>query len=808
MRPFALFCLVLATLFLSFDLSARVDLAVVPGEHIVSKRWEAEWIAPEKALAREYGVHHFRKRFELAEKPSRFVVHITADNRYRLFVNGSPVHIGPERGDLEHWRFDSLDVSSYLNTGDNVIAVQVWNFGTEAPVAQVSQQTGLVVQGDGELESVVNTDRSWRAFVNPAYSPIGGVGARLHAYVVVGPGDRVDASDYPWGWESPGFAAHGWRAAKLLRKANPRGTSTDGMWLLEPRSIPLMESTSVRFQRIRKVDGLSEADVRLLSGGETVIPANTECRILLDQNELTTAYPILTTSGGKGSRITLTYAESLYEGPLEEMSRIKGNRDEIEGKHIRGFEDVFLPDGGEGRVFRPLRWRTYRYVELAVKTGDEPLALLDFNAEFSAYPFVERARFTSSDSDLEEIWDIAWRTIRTGSHEIYTDSPYYEQLSYVGDTRIEALVSLYVSGDDRLMRKSIQSFDDSRNANGLTSSRYPDSRHQLIPPYSLVWISMVHDYWSLRGDAGFVEGMLPGVREVLRYYREHSDSETGSYTGRFWWNYIDWKHEWGKSPVHGLGGVPPRDANGMSAILDLQYVYTLQHARDLFAAYGYEEESSACERLAQKIRANVVDKCWDSNRKLIADTPEKSTFSQHANAYFVLTAESDAASLSDLVVRMLEEPDLAQSTLYFSFYLHEAIVLAELGELYTEQLDPWRGLLSMGLTTLPETPPPGSRSDSHAWGSHPIYGMLKYVCGIKPDAPGFESVLVEPRLGDLEFIDGALPHPKGMIEVNLQRKEGGGVSGTITLPEGLSGRFAWGGEEQSLESGINPVDAN
>ncbi len=806
MRPFALFCFLSASLFLSLDLFARDHLAVVPEEHIVSSRWEAEWIAPEKALAREYGVHHFRKGFELAEKPSRFVIHITADNRYRLFVNGTPVHIGPERGDLQHWRFDSLDISSYLAAGENVMAVQVWNFGMEAPVAQVSQQTGLVIQGDGDLESVANTDRSWRAFVNPAYSPIGGVGAKLRAYVVVGPGDRVDASHYPWGWETPRFDASGWRAAKSLRKASPRGTSTDGMWLLEPRSIPLMESKPVRFQRIRKVEGIPEADVLLLSGGETIIPANKECRILLDQNELTTAYPILTTSGGAGSHITLTYAESLYEGPIEEMSRIKGDRDVIEGKHIRGFEDMFLPDGGEGRVFRPLRWRTYRYVEIAVKTGDEPLALLGFDAEFSAYPFVEQASFTSSDPDLERIWDIAWRTIRTGSHEIYTDSPYYEQLSYVGDTRIEALVSLFVSGDDRLMRKSIQSFNDSRNANGLTSSRYPDSRHQLIPPYSLVWISMVHDYWSLRGDVGFVEGQLAGVREVLRYYREHSDSETGSYTGRLWWNYIDWKHEWGKDPVHGLGGVPPRDANGMSSILDLQYVYTLQHARDLFAAYGFEKESSECERLAQKIRANVVEKCWDSDRKLIADTPDKLTFSQHANTYYVLTAEDDAASLSDLVVRMLEDSGLAQSTLYFSFYLHEAIVQAGLGELYAEQLDPWRGLLSMGLTTLPETPPPGSRSDSHAWGSHPIYGMLKHVCGIKSDAPGFESVLVEPRLGRLKFITGELPHSKGLIAVDLKR-ENGGVSGSVTLPEGLSGRFVWGGEEQVLEPGENVVDA-
>ncbi|EDY83499.1 Bacterial alpha-L-rhamnosidase family [Verrucomicrobiia bacterium DG1235] len=799
------------TLFLLFVIpsllsgSAQAELAVVPGAHVVERVWDANWIAPADIASKEYGVYHYRKSFDLADAPERFVVHISADNRYRLFVNDVSVHIGPARGDLQHWRFDSLDIASFLKTGRNVLAVQVWNFGVEAPVAQISQQTALVMQGDGELESVVNTDASWRAIKNPAYSPISGIGERLQTYIVVGPGDSVDASRYLWDWEKSDFDDSGWPIAEQLRKAQPRGTSTDGKWLLVPRSIPLMESKQVHFQRIRRTENIAIGDVHLLSQSPTVIPANSVCRILLDQNELTTAYPILTTSGGAGSEIKITYAESLYEGPLGDMSRIKGNRDEVEGKHIRGFEDRFLPDGGERQSFRPLRWRTYRYVELEVRTSEEPLILESLEAEFTAYPFVERARFSSSDPDLEKIWEIAWRTIRTGTHEVYTDSPYYEQLSYVGDTRLEALVSLCVSGDDRMMRKSILVFDESRNANGLTSSRYPDSRHQLIPPYSLVWISMIHDFWRLRDDPNFVRDRLPGVREVLRYFREHSDPETGSYTGRLWWNYVDWKGEWGSDPVVGLGGVPPRDAKGSSAILDLQYVYTLQQARDLFTAFGFEEDARACQDLANLIRESVEERCWDSDRRLVADTSEKLTFSQHANAYFILTAEDGARSLSDLANLMLEEKDLTQATLYFSFYVHEALVKAGLGDRYLRELGPWRGLLTKGFTTLPETPPPGSRSDSHAWGAHPVHGMLRYVCGIEPGESGFKTVRIEPRLGDLAYAKGVVPHALGLIEVDLRRSGRSGIEGTVTLPEGLVGNFIWGETTQVLVSGENAI---
>ena len=48
--------------------------------------------------ANVYGVYHMRKTFELDEVPSRFIVHVTADNRYKLYLNGRFVSLGPARG--------------------------------------------------------------------------------------------------------------------------------------------------------------------------------------------------------------------------------------------------------------------------------------------------------------------------------------------------------------------------------------------------------------------------------------------------------------------------------------------------------------------------------------------------------------------------------------------------------------------------------------------------------------------------------------------------------------------------------------
>jgi len=772
--------------------------------HVMADRWSAGWIAPAGIEPSAYGVYHFRKDFQLTTVPAEFLVHVSADNRYRLFVNGAPVHVGPARGDRTHWRFDTLDLAPHLHPGRNVLAAQVWNFGVERPVAQVTVQTAFVLEGNGPTESVADTDGSWRATTNPAYRPIGNMGGRLRTYIVVGPGDDVDGSAYPWGWEQPDYDDSAWPAAVRFAHAEPRGTSTDARWLLVPREIPFMESATQRWAQVRRAEGITVPAGFLTGAAPLTVPPRTTATLLIDQGVHTTGWPELVTTGGAGSAVTLTYAESLYEGPAEAFGTVKGDRDAIDGKHLRGFFDTFRPDGGEGRVFRPLRWRTWRYVEMKFTTGDEPLRVDDLRAEFTAYPFSENARFASDDAELARIWQIAWRTLRTGAHDVFTDSPYYEQLSYVGDTRIEALVSLYVSGDDRLMRKSILAFDESRNPNGLTSSRWPDSRHQIIPPYSLVWISMVHDYWQLRDDPEFIAARLPGVREVLRYFAERSDPVTGAYTGRAWWNFVDWIPQWGTDQVTRLGGVPPRDASGDSAILNLQYVYTLQQAAVLLAAFDHPAEAARYTALAQQVRRHVLNTCWDAVRGLVADKSDHGTFSQHANALLILTDPGDG-SLDPRAVgeRLLTDTSLTPATFYFSFYVHQALVAAGLGDRYLEQLAPWRGLLAHGLSTVPETPAPNSRSDSHAWGAHPLHGLLAYVAGVQPGSPGFKTVRIAPHLGPLDQVESRVPHPAGAIETAFRRSSPAGLSAEIVLPAGIEGELIWRGITRPLQPGPN-----
>ena len=123
---------------------------VAPSDHIVNDRWQAHWIGP-KENVNQYGVYHFRKSFELKKKPYQFVINISADNRYRLYVNGNYITDGPQISDARHWKFESVDIASFLNDGKNVLAVQVVNFAEEAPVYLMGKQTGLIVQGNDSI---------------------------------------------------------------------------------------------------------------------------------------------------------------------------------------------------------------------------------------------------------------------------------------------------------------------------------------------------------------------------------------------------------------------------------------------------------------------------------------------------------------------------------------------------------------------------------------------------------------------------------------------------------------------------------
>ena len=106
---------------------------------------------------------------------------------------------------------------------------------------------------------------------------------------------------------------------------------------------------------------------------------------------------------------------------------------------------------------------------------------------------------------------------------------------------------------------------------------------QFIPPFSLLWVGMLHDYWMYVDDEPLVKETLPHTRTVLDWFA--AQQRPDGLLGRMrWWEFGDWTADY---PY----GVPPQEADGGSAFLTLQFIEGLHDAEEMELAYGSQERA-------------------------------------------------------------------------------------------------------------------------------------------------------------------------------------------------------------------------
>lgn len=767
------------------------------------------WIAPNPEPAPPE-VTAYRLRCELPQA-AVIRVHVSADERYLFYVDGQPVGRGPERGSDRAWFYETYDLD--LTAGPHTLAAIVWRLGAMGPLAQIGLAGGFLLEAEGPWGGLVSTkSAAWET------KPVGGIrfskpaGMSRMAWFVE-PIQVTDGAVYPWGVEMG--EGGGWVPAEARREDFAFPFGIQAAHVLLPASLPAQMAAFRRGGRVRYVAEGAWTDpqtVAVGAGGNLpaemagwqslvdgskplLIPAHTRRQVVLDLEEYVCAYPQLRLSGGSGSQITVGWAEALF---LDASGRVKGQRDEVEGRtFIALCRDVVLADGGSMRQFEPLWWRAGRFVELLVETGDQPLTIEGFGLLETRYPLEMESRFSSSDPRLDAVTPVALRGLQMCAHETYMDCPYYEQMMYVGDTRLEALTTFAISADDRLPRKAIRMFGLSRLPDGLTQARYPGRDVQVIPPFALWWVGMVYDYALWRGDRDFIAGMLPGVRSVLDGFLAHVN-EANLLQAPSGWNFSDWIADW---PL----GVPPDGFNGFSGLLNWHLIYTLGLARDLEEMAGDRLIAQSWQGWREKLVKAAGAAFWDEQRGLFADDLAHARFSEHTQCLALLSGALADDRYSRTAQNLLQDASLTRTTIYFNHYLFETYRLLQQPAAFFERMGLWFGLPAQGFKTTPEQPEP-SRSDCHGWGAHPLYHYFASLLGIRPAAFGFEQVDIAPMPGHLASLSGELVHPRGRIVVDL-RFEHGHMTGSISLPPGVSGRLHFGGNTTALQPGPQNIGA-
>src|ERR1700679_3238409 len=169
--------------------------------------WQAAWITHPTVPLREPIVLHFRRSLGLAAVPASYVVRVSADNRFILYVNGHRVGDGPARGDLTHWRYERFDLAPLLHPGDNLITATVWNWGVYSAVAQFPDRPAFLLESEATGADSISTgdDKAgqWLVEADPGHRPLGRDTVTYKDYFAAGPGEEIDAAHYDWEWNSP-----------------------------------------------------------------------------------------------------------------------------------------------------------------------------------------------------------------------------------------------------------------------------------------------------------------------------------------------------------------------------------------------------------------------------------------------------------------------------------------------------------------------------------------------------------------------------------------------------------------------------
>jgi hypothetical protein len=358
------------------------------------------------------------------------------------------------------------------------------------------------------------------------------------------------------------------------------------------------------------------------------------------------------------------------------------------------------------------------------------------------------------------------------------DCPYYEQLMYVGDTRLEVLSTYAWCADGRLPRKALLMYDESRKSPGFTQSRYPCRIQQTIPPFSAWWIGMLHDYMMWKDDRAFVQSMLPGMRAILDAFERFKTSD-GLFAGPPGWNFIDWVRGW-------TAGMPPDgDVGAVSGPLNFKLAWIFQQAAELEDFTGQPEMAALHRRRANDLIAVASQAFWSEERGLLADNLDRGKFSEHSQCLALLGNAVPAARRQRVIDGLFSAADLKQTTIYFAHYLFETCAKVGRVDPLFDRLGLWFELKPLGFRTTLEQPEP-SRSDCHAWGAHPLFHYFATILGVRPATPGFKTVTIRPQLGPLEWAKGSMAHPSGRIELDVKQRAGR-LTGHVSLPAGVNG---------------------
>ena len=739
--------------------------------------WLPTWTAEDKENP---ALVLFRKEVEITGTPIAGKITISADSRYKLYVNGELVEVGPSKGDRQVWYADDVELLPFLKKGKNVIAVRVLRYPTIQSKGCFgiyrTEYPFLYVEGDAEdnlgRQYTLDTSEGWLGRKDEAFHIVSESDLFAPLQIL----ENTGGSMWQKGWMKPGFDTTDWEIPYVYPDMN-RACSPGN---LEKRTIPFLYRKNRKFEKVMQLGenalfAKEEWEDFLFGKRSLCIPEKSTVSVEISAGEEMTGYLHLLMEKGSGARIKILQSEAyVLGGEIGDLKvPLKGDREDMEHGYLDGFTDQYKCAGygtvDEPESYEPFWFRTFRFIRLEIITQEEPLILQKFDYTETGYPLEVKTRAAASDERFGKIWEISERTLRRCMHETYEDCPFYEQLQYAMDARTQILYTYAVAADDRLAKRCMEDFRRSQRYDGLLNCAAPRYDVSVIPGFSIYYILMLYDHMMYFGDKELLEKHLPTVEGILNFFHFHRSKDgyvdkIGGLNGKArFWSFIDWAVEWADTT-----GIPPATLKGPVTMESLLYILGLQKAAKIAEYLGRKELKQILEQRATAVQIAVRTFCTGPNG-MLQDGPGIDEYSQHAQVFAVLTdTVTGEQGKSNLRETILHKEQYPQCSVAMAYYLFRALEKTGMYELTESYWDIWQKMIEKHATTCVEDDVQ-ERSDCHAWGALLLYELPSVILGVRPSKPGYEDMEVKPVLGYLTWAKGEVITPKGTIQVEWNK---------------------------------------
>lgn len=420
----------------------------------------------------------FRKNFLCNKLSKNAKIYISADDYYKLYINGRFVAQGPAPSYHFNYNYNVIDVSEYLQKGENLIAVHTLYQGLINRVWQSGDNRhGLILDLVIDGETVVASDESFKTSPHTAYAEMGTCGYETQFL------ERYNSNATEVGFASPDFDDENWKNAQIHRYAD--------------HTLTLQKSGMLEF--------------------ETILPVNATVvgnHILYDFGSNYVGYLCVRAKGKKGDIVTVRCAQELNDdGTLRYKLRANCT-----------YEEEWILSDGES-FLDWFDYKSFRYAELSIPANVE---ILDVYFCVRHYPFVLKTQLKSDyafNKELREIWNLCVHTQKYGVQEVIQDCMEREKGFYLGDGCYTALTNMILTGDDSMVRKLI---DDAFSTSFISDTLVTCmccSFMQEIAEYPLILVYLVLWHYNYTGDKEYLMQNFAKVTRLLDAYRRDYEKD-------------------------------------------------------------------------------------------------------------------------------------------------------------------------------------------------------------------------------------------------------------------------------------------